>query len=84
MRKLLAALALALGMSLAQSYYAGGHVGIFGVVFILPIGPSFNGGIHVGVALGKGLPEMRLGVDFTSLSFRGALLRASTPMCSFP
>ena len=64
MRKLLAALALALGMSLAQSYYAGGHVGIFGAVVILPTEPSFNGGIHVGAVLGKDLPEVRLGVDF--------------------
>jgi hypothetical protein len=64
MRKLLAALALALGMSLAQSYYAGGHVGIFGAVTILPTEPSFNGGIHVGAVLGKDLPEVRLGVDF--------------------
>jgi hypothetical protein len=64
MRKLLAALALALGMSLAQSYYAGGHVGIFGAVTILPTELSFNGGIHVGAALGKDLPEVRLGVDF--------------------
>jgi hypothetical protein len=68
MRKLVAALALALGMSLAQSYYAGGHVGIFGVVSILPVGPFFNGGIHVGAALGKDLPEVRLGADFTSVS----------------
>lgn len=63
MRKLLAALALALGMSLAQSYYAGGHVGLFGSSGV----NLFNGGIHVGAALGKGLPEMRLGVDFTSV-----------------
>jgi hypothetical protein len=63
MRKLIAALALALGMSLAQSYYAGGHVGLFGSSGV----NLFNGGIHVGAALGKGLPEMRLGVDFTSV-----------------
>jgi hypothetical protein len=63
MRKLLAALALALGMSLAQSYYAGGHVGLFGSSGI----NVFNGGIHVGAALGKDLPEVRLGADFTSV-----------------
>jgi hypothetical protein len=66
MRKLLAALALALGMSLAQSYYVGGHVGIFGAftIFSSTDERSFNGGIHVGAALGKDLPEVRLGVDF--------------------
>jgi len=63
MRKLLAALALALGMSLAQSYYVGGHVGLFG-----SSGVNFNGGIHVGAALGKDVPEVRLGVDFRSIS----------------
>ncbi len=63
MRKLVAVLALALGMSLAQSYYAGGHVGLFG-----SSGVNFNGGIHVGAALGNGLPEVRLGVDFRSIS----------------
>jgi hypothetical protein len=63
MRKLVAVLALALGMSLAQSYYAGGHVGLFG-----SSGTNvFNGGIHVGAALGKDLPEVRLGADFTSV-----------------
>jgi len=63
MRKLIAVLALALGMSLAQSYYAGGHVGLFGSSGI----NVFNGGIHVGAALGKDLPEVRLGADFTSV-----------------
>jgi hypothetical protein len=52
-------------MSLAQSYYAGGHLGLFGSSGV----NLFNGGIHIVVALGKGLPEMRLGVDFTSLSW---------------
>jgi len=63
MRKLIVALALALGMSLAQSYYAGGHVGLFGTSGV----NLFNGGIHVGAALGKDLPEVRLGADFTSV-----------------
>jgi hypothetical protein len=63
MRKLIVALALALGMSLAQSYYAGGHVGLFGSSGI----NLFNGGIHVGAALGKDAPEIRLGVDFASV-----------------
>ena len=63
MRKLVAVLALALGMSLAQSYYVGGHVGLFGSSGI----NVFNGGVHVGAALGKDLPEVRLGADFTSV-----------------
>jgi len=63
MRKLVAILVLALGLAVAQSPYVGGHIGLFGSSGI----NLFNGGIHLGAALGPGMPEVRLGADFTSV-----------------
>ncbi len=68
MRKLLVALVLVLGLALAQKPYVGGHLGLFGSGGL----NVFNGGIHAGVALGSGLPELRLGADFSS--FLGILI----------
>ena len=74
MRRLVALLALVLAPAMAQSGYVGGHIGPFGLSIISssgfnpPLRDSFhsvNGGIYWGVVLGPGMPEVRLGVDFT-------------------
>ncbi len=63
MKRLALVLAVALGLALAQSSYVGGHVGFFGGSGL----NIFNAGAHGGVRLGVGLPEVRAGVDFSSV-----------------
>jgi hypothetical protein len=42
----------------------GGDIGLFGSGSV----NVFNGGFHLGAALGPGMPEVRLGADFRSVS----------------
>ncbi|TBH21730.1 hypothetical protein [Thermus thermamylovorans] len=62
MKKLFLAVLLALGLAFAQSPYAGGHLGLFGGGGV----NLFNIGLHAGMPLGPGMPEVRAGLDFTS------------------
>ena len=64
-KKLLIGLAFALlSLAGAQKPYVGGHVGFFGSSGL----NLLNFGVHSGLTLGPGMPELRAGLDVTSIS----------------
>jgi hypothetical protein len=81
-KKLLAALALALGMSLAQSYPYH-HYSVYSVYWGFVFGRSFSiGGIYADVPYGGGVPRIRLG--FTGISSARNLVTGITADVLFP